>query len=85
VSSGASPAESLTTRALALVAAGVDRVRAVEELVRLSEGRRTPLEAARADLVARLHADPADYDATKALCLVNAALSQVGWATGVEG
>jgi hypothetical protein len=52
--------------------------------VRLSEGRREPLEAARADFVARLHADTADYDATKALQLVNAALSQVGWVTGTD-
>ncbi|MCA1709836.1 MAG: hypothetical protein LC808_43770 [Actinobacteria bacterium] len=82
MSNAASLPEPITTRALALVAAGADHVPAVEELVRLSEGRRELLEEARAELVARLHADTADYDATKALQLVNAALSQVSRGTG---
>ena len=84
VRSAASPPDPVATRALALAAARANHVRAVEELVRLSEGRREPLDAARADFVARLHADTADYDATKALQLVNAALSQVGWVTGTD-
>jgi hypothetical protein len=84
VTTAASPPEPITTRALALVAAAADHDRAVEELLRLSEGRRELLEAARAEFVARLHADTADYDATKALQLVNGALSRVGWVTGTD-
>jgi hypothetical protein len=84
VSKAVSPPESIATRGLSLVAAKADHVQAVRELVHLSEGRREPLEAARAELVARLHADAADYDATKALQLVNAALSLVGWPTGTD-
>ncbi|HWC12425.1 MAG TPA: hypothetical protein VG455_14540 [Acidimicrobiales bacterium] len=72
-------------RALALGAAGAGRTEAAEELVRLSEGRREPLALARDRFVARLHADSADYEATKALLLVNAALSRVGWSTGADG
>ncbi len=75
------PSELIAERALALAAAGADRLRAADELVRMSAGRRAPLESARHHFVTRLHADSADYEATKALVLVNAALSRVGWDT----
>ena len=68
--------EEVISRALALGAAGADRQSAAEELVRMSAGRE-PLESARDHFVARLHDNSSDYDATKALQLVNAALSHV--------
>ena len=77
--------ELTITRALALGAAGADHHQAAEELVRTSGGRRELLESARAHFVARLHSDVADYEATKALTLVNAALSQLGWPTEADG
>jgi hypothetical protein len=76
-------AELIITRALALGAAGADHLQAAEELVRTSAGRRELLE--RAHFVARLHSDVSDYEATKALTLVNAALSQLGWPTEAGG
>ena len=79
------PPDPIVGRAVALGAAGADRQQAAEELVRMSEGRREPLALARDHLVARLHGDSADYEATKALQLVNVALSKVGWGTGAEG
>lgn len=75
---------TITTRAEELGAAGAARVEAAEDLVRLSAGRREPLESARDYFVARLHADSADYEATKALQLVNVALSEVGWAAEAD-
>lgn len=72
--------DQIVRRAVALGVAGGDRPQAAEELVRLSEGRREPLASARDHFVARLHSDSADYEATKALRLVNRALSRVGWA-----
>lgn len=76
-----SDAEAIINRALALGAAGADRQKAAEELVRMTAGRREVLESARDHFVARLRADSADYDATKALDLVNAALPEVDWPT----
>lgn len=77
--------ELITRRAEELGAAGAAPFEAAEELVRMSAGQRQPLKSARDYFVARLHADSADYEATKALQVVNAALSQVGWATEAEG
>ncbi len=77
-------AEVIASRAVELGAAGGVRSEAAEELVRLSDGRREPLESARGHFIRRLHADVSDYEATKALQLVNAALSQVGWATEAD-
>jgi hypothetical protein len=64
-------------RALRLDAGGPPD--AVDELVRLAEGRRPPLEAAASLLIARLHRRSDDLAATRALCSVNAALSRIGW------
>lgn len=77
--------EAIITRAVALGAAEGDRRVAGEELVQLSERRRELLESARDHFVGRLHGDSADHEATKALLIVNAALSQVGWRTGRDG
>jgi hypothetical protein len=76
--------ELIISRALELGAAGADRRQAAEELVRASAGQREPLESARDHFVARLHGDSADYEATKALLLVNVALSEVGWTTDAD-
>ena len=51
----------------------------VAELVTMAGGRRPPLEAAASLLVARLHRRSDDFDATRALCSVSAALSRIGW------
>ena len=51
----------------------------VAELVTMAEGRRPPLEAAASLLMARLHRRSDDFDATRALCSVSAALSRIGW------
>ena len=50
----------------------------VEELVRIAQGRRAPLEAAHTVLLERLHRRSDDFDATRALQLVIRALQQVG-------
>jgi hypothetical protein len=52
---------------------------AVGKLVTLAGGRRPPLEAAASLLIARLHRRSDDFDATRALCSVSAALSRIGW------
>ena len=52
---------------------------AVAELITVCEGRRAPLEAAASLLIARLHRRSDDFSATRALCLVTAALSRIGW------
>ena len=52
---------------------------AVGEIVTMAGGRRPPLEAAASLLIARLHRRSDDFDATRALCSVNAALSRIGW------
>jgi hypothetical protein len=52
---------------------------AVAELVSMAGGRRPPLEAAAALLVARLHRRSDDFAATKALRSVSAALGRIGW------
>jgi hypothetical protein len=52
---------------------------AVAELIKIAEGRRPPLEEAASLLTARLHRRSDDFDATKALEAVTAALSQIGW------
>ena len=77
--------ELITSLAVALGAAGATRAEGAEELVRLSGGRRAPLQSARDHFVRRLHADVSDYEATKALQLVNAALSRIGWASETDG
>jgi hypothetical protein len=79
-----SDAEAIISRALALGAAGADRQKAADELVRMSAGRRKVLQSARDHFVARLHADSADYGATNALDLVNAALPEVEWPTKAD-
>ena len=58
---------------------------AVEELVKIAQGRRAPLEAAHTVLVERLHRRPDDFDATRALQLVIRALQQVGHTPPVVG
>lgn len=73
--------DAIVSRALVLGAGGADQQTAAEELVRISEGQRERLEVARDHFVARLHTDSADYEATTALKLVNAALSRVDWPT----
>ncbi len=77
--------ELIVSRAAALGAEGADHVQAAEELVRESAGRRELLESARDHFVDRLHTDVSDYEATKALRLVNAALSRFGWPTELDG
>jgi hypothetical protein len=63
----------------ALHPAGGESPDAVAQLVTLAEGRRPPLEAAQSLLVARLHTRSDDFGATRALSLVSAALSRIGW------
>ena len=63
----------------ALHPAGGESPDAVAQLVTLAEGRRPPLEAAKSLLIARLHGKSDDFGATRALSLVSAALSRVGW------
>ena len=63
----------------ALHPAGGGSPDAVAGLVELAGGRRPPLEAARSLLVARLHGRSDDFGATRALSLVSAALSRIGW------
>jgi hypothetical protein len=45
----------------------------------MAEGRRPPLEAAQTLFMARLHRRSDDFAATRALCVVSAALSRIGW------
>jgi hypothetical protein len=52
---------------------------ATADLVTMAEGRRPPLEAAQSLLIDRLHRRSDDFDATRALCLVSAALNRIGW------
>jgi len=52
---------------------------AVGKLVGLAEGSRSPLEAAQALLIARLHRRSNDFAATGALGSVGAALDRIGW------
>jgi hypothetical protein len=51
---------------------------AVTDLITLAEGRRPPLDAAASLLIARLHRKSDDFDATRALRSVTAALSLIG-------
>jgi hypothetical protein len=73
----------ISARAIEL-ADGRDGKSAVDELVRLAGGDVAALEAARKDLVGRLRRRSNDYAATSGLTLVNAALSETGWADPVE-
>lgn len=57
---------------------------AADELVRIADGRRGPLEAARDALVARLHRDPGDTQATNALRLVQRALDRARFEVGLQ-
>lgn len=59
--------------------AGASPEEALAELITVGEGRRAPLEAAASLLIARLHRKSDDFSATRALCLVTAALSRIGW------
>ena len=52
---------------------------AVADLITMAEGRRPPLEAAQSLLIDRLHRRSDDFDATRALCSVSAALNRIGW------
>jgi hypothetical protein len=77
--------EGVISTALELGAAGVDRQKAAEKLVQwsaeklveLSAGRRELLESARDHFIGRLHADSANFEASKALQIIYAALPQV--------
>jgi hypothetical protein len=71
-----SPADLIVERAVH--AATSPGAGAVEELIKIAQGRRAPLEAAHTVLVERLHRRPDDFDATRALQLVIRALQQVG-------
>ena len=52
---------------------------AVADLITMAEGRRPSLEAAQSLLIDRLHRRSDDFDATRALCSVSAALNRIGW------
>jgi hypothetical protein len=67
----------IAARALSLTAGASPE--AVGELVTLAEGRRPPLEAARALFIVRLQRRSDDFAATRALCAVSAALGRIGW------
>jgi hypothetical protein len=77
---GASPGQpgpEVAERALKLGAeASPD---AAGQLVTMTEGRRRPLEEARHLLSDRLHRRSDDFAATRALRVVGAALSRIGW------
>ena len=65
-----SPADLIVERAVR--AATSPGAGAVEELIKIAQGRRAPLEAAHTVLVERLRRRPDDFDATRALQLVSA-------------
>jgi hypothetical protein len=69
----------ISTRAIAL-AGNRDRDGVVQELIRLADGQRPPLEQARDELVRRLQLRSDDYAATVGLTVLNAALAEIGWA-----
>jgi hypothetical protein len=71
-----SPADLIVERAVR--AATSPGAGAVEELIKIAQGRRAPLEAAHTVLVERLRRRPDDFDATRALQLVIRTLQQVG-------
>jgi hypothetical protein len=60
-----------------------DRDRAVQELIRLSDGRRLPLEQARDELVRRIQLHSDDYEATSGLTALNATLAEIGWTAAI--
>ncbi|MGH9094457.1 MAG: hypothetical protein ACRDXE_04790 [Acidimicrobiales bacterium] len=70
--------ETVATRASEL-AAGTDRAGAADELIALVGRDRAVLEAARDHVAARLHHHTGDWAATRALTLLNRALSAYGW------
>lgn len=70
--------EGVTTRASELAAA-TDRAGAVDELIALVGRDRAVLEAARDQVVVRLHHNTGDWSATRTLTLLNRALSSYGW------
>jgi len=76
-------AKSLEERALRLV--NEPKPAAVEELVTFAEGRRAPLELARDGLMERLRRRSCDFDATRALRLIDRSLMEVGWPGGEAG
>lgn len=52
-----------------------DRRQRAAELITIASRRRRPLEQLRSCYLRRLHRDPADFDATKGLRVVDAALT----------
>jgi hypothetical protein len=74
-------ATTIAQRAVELTHQGISRDDAIADLVELADGRRGPLETAAHDFVQRLHRHSDDFEATKALRLVTAALGRVGWDT----
>lgn len=74
---------AIAERAVELVRAGADPETATSELVNLAGGRRAPLEEASLVFVGRLHRRRDDFEATKALRLVDRALGQL-WEVEVD-
>ena len=72
------PVDLIVERAMRAATSSDAGAGAVEELIRIAQGRRASLEAAHSVLVERLHRRPDDFDATGALLLVIRALQQVG-------
>jgi hypothetical protein len=73
-----SSSQELVSRAREL-AARDDRSEAAAELAEMAGDDRGLLEAARNEVVMRLHSDPDDWGATGALTLLNHALVKFGW------
>jgi hypothetical protein len=70
--------ETITTTAAALVrdgSVGTNPAEAVAAIVEAAGGDRRPIEAARDQLAARLHASVDDWDATASLTLLNRTLA----------
>lgn len=72
--------DQVARRALELADAQLDAGKSAQELVSAAGGERGPLEQARVALYDRVSRDPRAGDAVnKALLLLEAALTQVGW------
>jgi hypothetical protein len=71
----ASTAEQLAEQAIELAASGERPDASAEELLRVADGDRATVEAARNLLAARLHASVGDWSATAGLSLLNRALA----------
>jgi len=72
-------AAAVEERAIELARHGSLNDEAINELVRMADGGRAPLEAAARRFVARLHRRSDDFEATNGLRLVNSALVRIGW------